>query len=58
MTAGSSAHSFAKLRCGIPDHTDHVMSIWSTPKAPENHAKQIIRVVDKCSPLGQKNKPD
>lgn len=25
-----------------------ITSIWSTPKNPANHAKQLRRVVDKC----------
>jgi len=24
------------------------MSVWSTPKSAENHAKQIIRMVKRC----------
>ncbi|WP_126462697.1 hypothetical protein [Providencia rustigianii] len=45
-----SSHCYAKLRCGIEGHQDHMLSIWSTPRNPENHAKQIKRMVDKCSP--------
>ncbi len=30
------------------------MSIWSTPKNPEQHAKQIRRKVDECLALSQK----
>lgn len=26
-----------------------IASIWSTPKSPQNHAKQIRRVVDHCT---------
>lgn len=25
-----------------------ITSIWSTPKNPYNHARQIIKIVDKC----------
>ncbi|ASB76831.1 TPA: hypothetical protein ACG0AS_002929 [Enterobacter hormaechei subsp. hoffmannii] len=47
---GDSAHCFCKLRCGNPEgeHRDHQMSVWSTPKSAENHAKQIIRMVKRC----------
>ncbi len=31
-----------------------MMSIWSTPKNPELHAKQIRRKVDHCLALSQK----
>ncbi|MDN5679755.1 MAG: hypothetical protein L0G81_03845 [Ewingella sp.] len=51
VAPGSSAHCFCKLRCGNPlsDHRDHAMSIWSTPKSAENHAHQIVRMVNRCS---------
>lgn len=26
-----------------------VSSIWSTPRNPENHARQIKRIVDRCT---------
>ncbi|MDT0178142.1 hypothetical protein Q9R34_19140 [Enterobacter sp. BRE11] len=47
---GDSAHCFCKLRCGNPEdeHRDHRMSVWSTPKSPETHAKQIRRMADRC----------
>jgi hypothetical protein len=30
-----------------------VTSIWSTPRNPSNHAKQLRRVVDNCTSRGQ-----
>ena len=50
VEAGGSAHCFCRLRCGIPEHSDHMMSVWSTPKNPENHARQILRKVRQCKP--------
>lgn len=49
FTAGNG-HCFGRLRCGSADraHNQHQLSVFSTPKSPENHAKQIIRFVDKC----------
>lgn len=47
---GSSSHCFGRIRCGIPAHQEHMMSIWSTPRNPENHAAQIVRRVEPCSP--------
>jgi hypothetical protein len=26
-----------------------MIRVWSTPRVPENHARQIIRDVDRCS---------
>ncbi|MFC0139013.1 hypothetical protein ACFFJN_02125 [Erwinia mallotivora] len=51
IAAGKSAHCFAKLRCGVPGHQEHMMSIWSTPGNPLNHAKQIVRKVSQCTPV-------
>lgn len=50
IPAGKSAHCFCRLRCGDPSsiHQDHQMSISSTPRNAENHAKQIRRNVDRC----------
>nr|WP_315043066.1 hypothetical protein [uncultured Moraxella sp.] len=47
METGKSAHAFCRLRC-VLGHSENQMSIWSTPKNPENHAKQIIRKVSQC----------
>ena len=53
VEVGGSAHAWGKLicpnnnrdcRCGLFCQN----SIWSTPKSPENHAKQIKRWVDGC----------
>lgn len=47
---GHSAHCFGRLRCGIAGHREHMMSIWSTPSSPQNHARQIIRKINSCTP--------
>lgn len=47
VESGNSAHAFCRLKCNA-GHSEHQMSIWSTPKNPENHAKQIIRKVKQC----------
>jgi hypothetical protein len=47
VDTGKSAHAFCRLRC-VAGHTEHQMSIWSTPKNPENHAKQILHKVQQC----------
>ena len=48
LPAGKSAHCFGRLVCGVTEHREHMMSIWSTPAVPENHARQIIRMVERC----------
>jgi hypothetical protein len=46
--AGNSSHAWGRLWCRKTGRSGCRMSIWSTPKVPENHAKQIRRQVDKC----------
>jgi hypothetical protein len=43
----SHGHAFGRILCGH-GHGDCQMSIWSTPRNPENHAKAIRRKVDSC----------
>ncbi|WP_261093290.1 hypothetical protein [Serratia quinivorans] len=52
----SNGHAFGRLHCALPNHREHMMSIWSTPKNPEQHAKQIRRKVDQCLALSNKDK--
>lgn len=53
VEAGSSSHAWARLKCPYNDSECRcgqfcLQSIWSTPKNPQNHAKQIRRIVDNC----------
>ena len=46
-------HPYGKMFCPYDDLDCRcgefcITSIWSTPKNPGNHAKQIRRVVDNC----------
>ena len=45
---GGSAHAWGRLNCPKENREGCAMSVWSTPKNPENHAKQIVRNVKKC----------
>ncbi|WP_145521054.1 hypothetical protein [Yersinia mollaretii] len=51
----SNGHAFGRLYCGISEHNQHQMSIWSTPKNAENHGKQIYRKVNTCSPTDEES---
>ncbi len=42
---GGSAHAWGIMRC--PGDCPQV-SIFSTPRVPENHAKTLRRAVDRC----------
>ncbi len=48
VKAGSHAHIFGTLLCPNRAPEGHRVSIFSTPKNPENHAKWIRRHVDRC----------
>ena len=45
-TKGGSAHAWGVMRCAgdCPQ-----VSIFSTPRVPENHARALRRAVDRCS---------
>ena len=50
----ASGHAWARLYCPWNDESCRcgefcVISVWSTPKSPGNHAKQIRRVVEHCA---------
>lgn len=45
MRAG---HAWARLYCAFADREGCSVSVWSTPRNAENHAKALRRVVDRC----------
>ena len=47
-TSGS-AHAWGRLLCPLQNREGCSMSIWSTPKIPETHAKQILKRVNSCN---------
>ena len=49
-STGGSAHAWGVMRC--PGDCPQV-SVYSTPRSSENHARSIRRVVDRC-PHGKK----
>lgn len=48
QATGKSAHAWGKLLCPLTDRSGCRVFIWSTPRSPENHAKEIRRIVGKC----------
>jgi hypothetical protein len=44
----SAGHAWGRLFCPRHDRDGCQFSVWSTPRNPENHAKQIRRRVDAC----------
>lgn len=45
--ANARAHCWGRIRCQF-GHRECQMSIFSTPRNPENHARDIRRFVDRC----------
>jgi len=45
---GNSAHAWGFLYCPAESRSGCKISIWSTPRVPENHAKQLAKVIQKC----------
>jgi len=52
-STGGSAHAWGVMRC--PGDCPQV-SVYSTPKVPENHAKSLRRRVDRCPHVVEENK--
>ena len=53
-------HAWGKIYCPNNDNECRcgefcISSVWSTPRNPVNHAKQIKRVVDNCTSLKSEN---
>lgn len=44
-------HCWGRLLCPHHDRDGCQISVWSTPKVPEHHAKAIKRAVDRCPHL-------
>jgi hypothetical protein len=44
----SNGHAWGRLFCPFASREGCIVSVWSTPKVPENHARQIRRVIDMC----------
>ena len=45
---GGTAHPWGRIYCPLQSREGCRMSVWSTPKNPTNHAKQIRRIVNLC----------
>ena len=44
----SNGHAWGRLFCPNGGRAGCIISVWSTPRSPENHAKHIRREVDAC----------
>jgi len=41
-------HAWGKLQCAFHDREGCTLFVWSTPRVPENHARQLRRDIDRC----------
>ncbi|MBC8876853.1 MAG: hypothetical protein H8E44_46085 [Planctomycetes bacterium] len=48
VKAGPRSHLFGRLYCPRRDPDGHIFGVQSTPRVPENHARDIRRAVDRC----------
>jgi len=42
-------HAWGRAYCSGRERGACMFSVWSTPRVPENHARQIRRQVDRCT---------
>ncbi|MEZ6102670.1 MAG: hypothetical protein R3E01_27330 [Pirellulaceae bacterium] len=49
----SGGHAWGRLFCPQSSREGCIVSVWSTPRKPENHARQIWREVDLCPHSGE-----
>lgn len=46
--ASAHGNAWCYLYCPKADRSGCKVGVWSTPKNPENHARQVRRQVDSC----------
>ena len=44
----SNGYAWGRLFCPFASREGCIVSVWSTPKVPENHARHIRNKVDSC----------
>ena len=57
------SHAWGKMYCPADDPECRggefcITSIWSTPRVPRNHARQLRRVVDNCAARSREEPED
>lgn len=53
----SNQHAWGRLFCPHSTREGCIISVWSTPHNPENHARHLRRDVDAC-PHGKEDSTD
>jgi hypothetical protein len=44
----SNGHAWGRLYCPFSSREGCIVSVWSTPKNPDSHARHIRKIVDSC----------
>lgn len=44
----SNGHAWGRLFCPFASREGCIISVWSTPRSAENHARQLRKRVDGC----------
>lgn len=47
-----NGHAWGKLYCAHHDRDGCKLFVWSTPRSPQNHAKDLKRTIDHCAHQG------
>lgn len=51
----ASGHRWGVMRCAEASREGCQVSIWSTPRSPGNHARQLRRAIDRCPHTGKED---
>lgn len=44
----SNGHAWGRLFCPFSSRDGCIVSVWSTPRNPDNHARHLRKTVDDC----------
>ena len=48
----SNGHAWGRLYCPEVSREGCIISVWSTPRSAENHARHIVREIEMCPHCG------
>jgi hypothetical protein len=48
VKSGPRAHAWGRLYCPAKVRGGCIVSVYGTPRVPENHARSVRRLVDAC----------
>jgi hypothetical protein len=54
----SNGHAWGRLSCPLATRDGCIISVWSTPRVAEHHARHIRKFVDSCPHQPQRPQTD